>query len=351
MRGGKKLTRNNVMYKMVVLFTCFVLIVALFAGCSNKAVNTEQNDSANTEPKEEDGLKLKESFSGAMGTASAVGGWYVIGGGICTVVSKHVEGLTLTPQVTGGSVDNVRLLENKEVELIMVGAGTVDKAKAGKAPFTQKYENMNALYNFGATANHIVVKKDSPINSIYDLKGKKVAIGPPGSGTEAISRVLFKVAKIEDDVKALPMGFADMYDALKDGNIDAFLLQASPPGPALEELARTTEIKLLNFEDEFLDAVKEVDPSYYKGVIKAGTYTGVNEDINNPMSVSYIACRPDLPEDIAYAIVKATFENLAEIQAVHAGAKAIELEIAIEGINVPIHPGALKYYKEKGLVK
>lgn len=335
--------------RMVSVILIGVILISLLAGCSEKTVEPETG-------KEQDvgsvsgGLKLEEPFEGSMGTASAVGGWYVIGGGICNVLNKNVEGLTLTPQVTGGSVENVRLLDNKENELIMIGGGTADAATRGIDPFSKKYDDIYGLFTFGATATHLVVRKDSNIKAIEDLKGKKVAIGPPGSGTERVAQVLFPLKNIEKDVVQLPMGFADMYDALRDKNIDAFLLQASPPGPALEELARTTEISLLNFDDEFIEAIREVDPSYYKGVIKKGTYTGIDEDINNPASVSFIACSSDLPEDVAYNIVKGVYENLEEIQAVHAGAKAIELDTAIEGITVPIHPGAIKYYKEVGLI-
>lgn len=351
--------------KCMVRILSFILVAAMFtillAGCTREEpvsnpVQTNEQGTVETPNEQETNdtsneIKLMKPFEGAMGTASAVGGWYVIGGGICNVLSQNVEGLTLTPQVTGGSVENVRLLANKENELIMIGGGTADAATKGIEPFSQKYEDINGLFTFGSTATHVVVRKDSDINKIEDLKGKKVAIGPPGSGTERVAQVIFPLAKIENDVKQLPMAFADMYNALRDKNIDAFLLQASPPGPALEELARTIEIRLLNFDDEFIEAIKEADPSYFKGAINKGTYTGVDEDIYNPTSVSFVACSSELPEDVAYNIVKGVYENLEEIHNVHSGAKAIELSNAVEGLNVPIHPGALRYYKETGLIK
>ena len=285
-----------------------------------------------------------------MGTASAVGGWYVIGGGICNVLSDHVKGLTLTPQVTGGSVENVRLLANDENELIMIGANTLNLAMEGKEPFTQKYEDMYGLFTFGGTVLHVVVRKDSGITSLDQLVDKKVAIGPPGSGTESMAQVMFRTLGITDEVKMMPMAFADMYDALRDKNIDCFLLEASPPGPALEELARTTEIMLLNISEELANSLHETDPSVIPVVLPGGTYSGVDQDMNITGAASMVVCRLSMPEDVAYNIVKGVYTYLDEIQAVHAGAKSITPETAIDGITIPLHPGAEKYFKEVGLI-
>ena len=290
---------------------------------------------------------LNKPINVVMGTASAVGGWYVLGGGVCQVIQKHIPGLTATPQVTGGSIENVRLLANKEVELIMVGAGTAIAALRGDKPFTERYEGlMNGLFTFGATAVHLVVRSGSNFNSLNDLKGKKVAIGPPGSGTENVSRKILAAAGLDKSIKAMPMGFNDMYDALKDGNVDAFVLEASPPGPALEELARTSGIKLIRLDDNLLDQIVTGDKAYYKGAIVAGTYSGVEYDVPTLFSASFVACRPDFPEEAAYRITKAVFENIPELIQVHASAKAIKLEGALYGIPVPVHPGAMKYYSE-----
>ena len=321
-----------------ILVLCIALLVATL-GWNVPAARSEAN------------LALSKPFAGAMGTASAVGGWYPIGGGICSVASKHAKGLTLSPQVTGGSIENVRLLANKKVELIMVGAGTANKALSGLKPFTKKYTNMYGLFSFGATACHVITRANSGIKTFNDLKGKKVAVGPPGSGTESIARMVLELAGLTGKIKALPMGFGDMYDALKDGDIDAFFLQATPPGPAVEELARTKPITLLKFSDELIKKIIAKDGAYFKGTLDVGTYTGVKEAIPTAKAASFIACNRDLPEEVAYTFVKAVMQNLKDVRVIHAGARAIKLKDAPNGIVVPIHPGALRFYKEVGVVK
>ena len=210
---------------------------------------------------------------------------------------------------------------------------------------------MYGLFTFGGTVLHVVVQKDSGITSIDQLVGKKVAIGPPGSGTESMAQVMFRTLGIANEVQMMPMAFADMYDALRDKNVDCFLLEASPPGPALEELARTTEIRLLPISAELAKSLNETDASVKPLVLPAGTYSGVDIDMNITGSVSMVVCRQSMPEDVAYNIVKGVYTHLEEIQAVHAGARSISLESAIDGIDIPLHPGAVKYFKEVGLIK
>ena len=334
---GKEEKFMKTRIRLISVFVC-ISIMFLIAIVPNYSAEKEK-------------LQLSEPFVGAIGTASAVGGFYLIGGGISSIVNKYVEGLTLSPQVTAGSVDNVRLLDNYEVELISLASTTCYKAVNGLEPFQKKYENMNGLFNYTIGADHLVTRKNSGIESFNDLKGKKVAVGPAGSTTQAISQNIFDILGISTEVNAILMSFADMYDALRDRNVDAFFLSAGIPAPALQELARTTPIKIINFDQKLMDDLIKLGGGYIKGEIEAGTYYGVDEPITTLMDVTCYACRSDLPEDVAYSFVRAVFENLDEIKTISAGLEPLSLDMAINGIPLPVHAGALRYYREVGLVK
>lgn len=184
------------------------------------------------------------------------------------------------------------------------------------------------------------------------LKGKKVAVGPPGSSTQLFSKVMFDAAGISTEVKSILLSYSDMYNALRDRNVDAFILTATPPSPALQELARAVPIKLISFDKKMMDAIiVALGNSYSSGEIEAGTYYGIDEPIPSPIDVNTISCRLDLPEDVAYNFVRATFENLDGIVNVHAGLSTLTLKNALVGMPLPLHVGAIRYYKEVGLIK
>jgi TRAP transporter TAXI family solute receptor len=295
--------------------------------------------------------KLSEPFNGTMGTASAVGGIYLMGGGTSAIVSKYVDGLTITPQVTGGGVDNIRLLANKEVDMMSLSSFNYPRALLGLDPFTQKYEDMFGLYIYSTSAVHVVVAEESDIYTFEDFAGKRVAVGPPGSTTTDAAKMIFERTGIADEVDQILMAYAEMYDSLKDNTIDGFVLSAGVPAPALAELARIKPIRLIEFDDELLDELIENEPGYVKGSIKPGTYYGVDEPVSCPNSLLSWVCRSDFPDEVAYYFVKVSFEHLDEIRDVSPGLRELSLDNAIAGWTVPLHPGALRYYREVGLVK
>jgi TRAP transporter TAXI family solute receptor len=192
--------------------------------------------------------------------------------------------------------------------------------------------------------------KSSGIKTLSDIKGKRVSVGAPGSGTADSVGTILSVAGIKyADINADFLDFANTAERIQDGQLDAGFVLAGFPTAAVMALAAQKEIDLVPFEDGLLDNLVKAYPFFVKDVIPAGTYSGVNHDTPTPAVIAVLVCDSELPEQLVYDITKAIFENLPELAPVHDKAKLVALEKALDGAAVEVHPGAAKYYTEKGL--
>jgi TRAP transporter TAXI family solute receptor len=290
----------------------------------------------------------------AIGTAGTTGVYYLYGGALANVISKNIPEMKATAEATGGSVENLKLMSKKEMDLATVTADVVNEAVfdfKNSKHFKNKIEVL-ALFNMYTQPIHLAVLEGSPIKGVPDLKGKRVVVGSPGSGTEVKTRAMLSVLGLEynRDFKPEFLSFAEGSDALQDKTVDAFFLSVALPAPALVSLALTNPIRLISLSDVEVDKIQKAYPFLTRTTIPGKTYKGVDTDCQTVSVQSLIVCRPDLPEDTAYQIVKTVFEHKAELDQIHIAFKETTLENATPTI-VPIHPGAVKYYKEKNVYK
>jgi len=287
-------------------------------------------------------------------TTGGTGGvYYPMGGGMANILSKYVPGMSATAEVTGGSVDNLKLIGagKSEVGFIMADAGWdayqgLDKFKDGKV-------NARTLMVLYPNKMHIVSVEGAGINKLSDLKGKRVSTGSPGSGTEIMAFRVMEAAGIDGkkDIKQERLGAAESVNAIKDRKIDAFFWVGGVPTAAVTDLAATPGIKMkLIDHDEVVDAMnKQYGPLYVKSVIPAGAYPGQDKP-NAELDVWNILVTSDKTSDqMAYTLVKTLMEKKPELVAVHAEAKNIDLKTQAGNSPIPFHPGAKKYLAEQGV--
>ena len=287
-------------------------------------------------------------------TTGGTGGvYYPMGGGMANVLSKYVPGMTATAEVTGGSVDNLKLINAGKSEVAFSMADATWDAYQGVDKFKDNKVNARTLMVLYPNKTHVVTVEGSGINKLSDLKGKRVSTGSPGSGTEILAFRILEAAGIDGkkDLKQERLGAAESVNAIKDRKIDAFFWSGGVPTAAVTDLAATPGIKMkLIDHDEVLDAMnKQYGPLYVKSIIPAGAYPGQDKP-NAEIDVWNILITNDkMSDQMAYNIVKTLFEKKPELVAVHGEAKNIDLKSQAAGSPIPFHPGAKKYLEEQGI--
>jgi len=286
-------------------------------------------------------------------TGGTGGVYYPLGGGLANVLSKAIPGLEATAEVTSASVDNIKLVGAGKADIAFTLADTAADGFNGVGKFKEKVQvrTIAVLY-----ANHSqwVTVEGTGVTKMQDLKGKRIATGAPGSGTEVIALRILEAYGIdpEKDVKREKLSVAESVNALKDRKIDAFFWSGGVPTAAVTDLAATPgmKIKLLDHTDAIPNLVKKYGPLYVKGTIPAKSYPGQDKAAQVADVWNLLVVNAKMDEKLAYDLVKATFEHKADLVAVHSEANNLELTKQLEiGSPVPFHPGALRYFAEKGL--
>jgi len=287
-----------------------------------------------------------------LATGGTAGTYYPYGGAMSKIWNSKIPGMNVTAQATGASVENVRLMNKDEVELALVQSDTIDFAFNAKETFKEKLTKMAVVAVLYPELIHIVVRGELDINSFSGLRGKKVGVGAPGSGTEANFRQLMDAHRMgKDDVSTQYLSFAESADQFKDRRIDAFMVTGGVPTSAIMDVATQREIKILPIEDTMLSILTAKYPFLSSAVIPANSYKGVTKDVKTAAVNAVLIAHPKLSTDVVYSLTKALFENQAELAAAHAKGKVLSLQGAATGVSIPFHPGAAKYYKEKGVLK
>ncbi|MBL8516458.1 MAG: TAXI family TRAP transporter solute-binding subunit [Betaproteobacteria bacterium] len=290
----------------------------------------------------------------SIATGGTGGVYYPLGGGIANVLSKHVPGMQATAEVTGASVENMKLVGGGKADVGFTMADTAWDAFKGLDKFKDSAQPVRALAVFYPNHMQVVTVEGRGIDKLADLKGKRISTGSPGSGTEVMAFRLLEAMGLDKDkdVKRERLSIAESVNAMKDGKIDALIWVGGVPTPALTDLAATpnTKIKLID-HGEALDKMKEkYGPLYVKTKILANSYPGQTKDSENIAVWNILVVNEKADEKVVYDIVKTMFEKKAEIVAVHKDAAALELSTQMAGGSpIPFHPGALKYFREKGL--
>ncbi|MEW6424341.1 MAG: TAXI family TRAP transporter solute-binding subunit [Bacillota bacterium] len=285
----------------------------------------------------------------SIGTGGTGGTYYPYGGAMAGIINKYVGGVEATAEVTGASVENARLLDSNQAQLGLLMNDVVYKAVKGEKPFEKAIE-LRTLFVMYPNIFHAVTLEDNSVKAMGDLKGRKVSVGSPGSGTETMSKQVLEALGITyNDFQVFRLSFSENTEALKNKVIDVGIWSVGPPTSSIMDLATTHKIRILSFSPEEMTKVNQKFPYYTETKIPAGTYKGVDRDVTAPSVWNSVIVHKNMPEDLAYKIVKAIFEHKDDLVQVYAGAKDTTPENALKHSVAPLHPGAVKYFKEKGL--
>lgn len=292
-----------------------------------------------------------------IATGGTGGTYYPLGGMLAQLISNKAttdgKKITATAEAAGASVANVKLLGNKDVESAFVAADIMDAAYNGKAQFAgAALKNIRALGALYPETVQIVTRTDMGINSIKDLKGKRISSGSPGSGQYQLLTDLLRVNGLSrSDVKEDSSSFTQAVDKIKDGNLEATVITAGVPTAAVTDFAQSHGLKVIPLAGPEVAVLLKDQPFYTQVDLAANSYKGQTAAVPTLAVMAIWATHDGVPESVAYEVTKALYENTKIMGQVHVQGKNISLKTATSVGSVPLHPGAIRYYKEKGLIK
>lgn len=281
-----------------------------------------------------------------IGTASQGGAFYPVGQAISSLVNKYADDLTMVPVVTQGSVENPRLVNSKEVDVAITNNNLSVLANKGVGPYKKAGAmELRALGSLHFSILHMITLADSDVNSISDLKGKRVAVGPAGGGTiPFLNQVLGLADLTPDDITPSFLSYADGFSQLADGNVDAAFALSGYPAGAVMQAQANKKLKFIPLTDEQLSTALEKYPNYNEVTVPADVYKtdadGTVLGVNNMLIVD-----AGMDEETAFQITQAIYENMEEFRAENASARQIEPERSLE-LKIPLHPGAARYHNK-----
>jgi TRAP transporter TAXI family solute receptor len=286
-----------------------------------------------------------------LATGGTAGTYYPFGGAMAKIWNSKIKDMNVTAQTSGASGENVRLINKKEVELALVQSDTLDFAFNAKEAFKEPLKGMSTIAVLYPEIIQVVVAAAG--DQIFaDLKGKKVGVGAPGSGTEANFRQLLDAYGMKkEDVNAQFLSFSESAEAYKDKHIDAFIVTAGIPNAGIMDVATQNEIRILNIPADIAAKLTQKYPFLAAVKVPANTYKGQTAEVSTVAVNAVLIAGNSLSEAMVYNLTKALFENQADLASAHAKGKELNLQYAVKGVSIPFHPGAVKYYKEKGLMK
>lgn len=288
----------------------------------------------------------------SLATGGTAGTYYPIGAAITAIITKYVPGVEATAESTGASVANLKMIAAKKVDFIMGAANTSLAAFIGEAPFKEPVKNIRGITALYPETFQFIVLKKSGMATVKDLKGKKVAVGAPGSGTERTANLILEAHGLTyNDIKPQFLSFGEGVTALKDRLIDCVIVGSGIPTSAVVDASATLDITLLSMEKQIADKMTQKYAFLRQVTIPEGTYKGVNIDVLTMASPALLSTYEDMDDETVYQITKAIFSHLDELSSAHAQGKNITLDGALKGMSIPLHPGAEKFYKEKGVLQ
>ena len=291
----------------------------------------------------------------SIGTGGVTGVYYPTGGAICRLVNKNRKehGIRCSVESTGGSVYNINTVRAGELEFGVAQSDWQYHAYHGTSKFKEQgpFEKERAVFSVHPEPFTLIVRKDTGIKSFEELKGKKVNVGNPGSGQRATTEVVMDAfgMTMDDFALAAELKGSEMAQALCDGKIDAMIYTIGHPAAAITEAATTCDVELVSVAGAPIDKLVADNPYYRKATVPAGMYKGTDNDVTTFGVGATFITSADVPDDVVYTVVKAVFDNFDDFKALHPAFKNLkEAEMIKDGLSAPLHPGAIKYYKERG---
>ena len=287
-------------------------------------------------------------------TASTTGAVYAVGAALANIWNDNIEGIQVPAEASNGGVQNLGLMSVGDAHVSVAVTSIITEQKQGINSFQgRKYDGVRILsalyYNF----NQIVVSSSSGIDSINDIKGKRFAPGSPGGTTEVETRVHLTAAgmKYPEEIAAQFVGFTEAVDLMRNKQLDGAWIQAGLPTAAVSEICSTAGGKLVPMDDALIKKLTSEHSWYNDDIVPAGTYDGQTEDIRTTSITITLVVDESVPEDLVYNMAKAMWENIDLLRNAHNALKDATVEGAVKNLaGLPLHPGAEKYYKEKGVM-
>lgn len=294
-------------------------------------------------------VKAEEFINVLTGGTSGV--YYPLGVGLSKIYGEKIPGVRAQVQSTKASVENLNLIQQGKGEIAFALGDSVKLAWEGdaEAGFKAKLDKLRGIAAVYPNYIQIVASKESGITDFAGLKGKGLSVGAPKSGTELNARKIFEAAgsSYSDLGKTEFLPFAESVELIKNRQLDATLQSAGLGVASIKDLATSVDINVVAIPS---DVVAKLGSPYIAATIPAGTYKGQDKDVPTVAVGNFLITGADVSEETAYQMTKQLFENLPDMVAAHKAATAISIEKALEGMPVPLHPGAERYYKEKGLL-
>lgn len=326
------------MKKIVVIMLSILLVITSLGGCSSENGNTEKSGTLN--------LKFP--------TASTTGAVYPLGAALANLWNNNIEGLNVSAEASNGGVQNLNLMADGDAHISVAVTSIITEQREGINAFEgRSYDGVRILTSLYANYNQVVVRQDSGIDSFKDLKDKTFAVGAPGSTMEVESKNHSIKAGLNypDDFKAQFVGPTESLDLMRNKQIDGFFMMAGIPTAAVTEALATANAKILNIDEDIITALKEEYPWYTRAVIPAGTYDGQDEEVVTTAIKIMLICDESVPDEVAYQLVKEMWENIDSIKSTNKVVESMSIENAAQDTaGIPLHPGAEKFYKEKGVL-
>lgn len=320
--------------RSIVLLLTLAMLATLAIGCGSSE-SGDQTPQAQTQ-------YINIATGGTAGT------YFPLGGAMAEILNSNIPGVNATAEATNASVANVNLLNGGSVQLAFIQNDISYYASEGVEMFADnQVSGLQALATLYPETVQIITLDKSGINTVADMKGKRIAVGAAGSGVEANARQILAANGITyDDINVQYLSFAEAANGLKDGNIDAGFITAGFPTAAIQDIAAQHNVVLIPVTDQTADKLIAQYPFYTRVTIPAGTYPKQDEDVQSVAVKAMLVTTEGMDEQMAYDVTKAIYTSLDKLKAAHSVGALITKESAKDGISIPMHPGAEKYFNE-----
>lgn len=340
--------------KKFSLILALVLALGLImVACGNNTEetnNTSNNTNENNNNNENDGNEADRTDwveNVTILTGGEAGTYFPVGVAMGEIMDG-VDGVSASGISSGASVVNVNELSDGNGEFGLVQNDVAFYATEGSHMFDSVVDGYSGVFTIYPETIQIITQADSGIETVDDLVGKRVAVGDIGSGTEANASQILEAHGISyDDINEEWMGFGDASSNIQDGNIDAAFVTSGTPTGSIQELSANTDIRIVTITDDKIDQLVNQYPYYTRVDISADEYENFDSTASTVAVQAMLIVRDDLPADQVYELTKSIFENLDVMIATHARGNDLTLDTALDGMSIPVHPGAQRYYDEQ----
>jgi TRAP transporter TAXI family solute receptor len=290
----------------------------------------------------------------SISTGGTGGVYYPVGAGYAELINKYLDGYTAVAEVTGASVENAALISRGDSDIALILGDTTYQAYNGVGHFDGSagvgaLPNLRALASAYSNVGQFVTLAGSGITTLQDLKGKRVSVGAPGSGTEISAQTILSANGITyDDFRPQRLNFNETADALRNGDIEAGFWSVGPPTSSIMDLATTRDIFIIPLSDEEVANAIAAEPTFAPYTLPGGTYTGQDEDVPTLGTPNVIVVAAEMDDQLAYDFLATLFGKIDEIIAIHPSALDTTADFSLVSTPIPLHPAAVRYYQDQG---